>query len=78
MIIDAGQTAFTVLFASRVTRLKKMYLPDERELPSTVMIVNKLVHYFNSIQLLSLCKELTRKLSPDGTIFNYFKGKNFS
>ena len=37
MIIDAGQTVFTVLFASRVTRPKKMYRPDERELPSTVV-----------------------------------------
>ena len=29
MIIDAGQTVFTVLFASRVTSPKKMYRPNE-------------------------------------------------
>ena len=36
MIITVGQTAFTVIFTSRVTRQKKMCLPDERELPSAL------------------------------------------
>ena len=37
MIIDAGQTVFTVLFASRVARPKKVCQPGERELPSAVV-----------------------------------------
>ena len=37
LIIDAGQTVFTVLFVSRVARPKKVCQPGERELPSAVV-----------------------------------------